>query len=71
MTEKRLARANGMTFKVLALVLLQFQKAFRKKKKKEGREKRAGAQGQGRESSTHIYTSRGGVRKVSVCGELA
>lgn len=70
MTEKRLARANGMTFKVLALVLLQFQKAFRKKKK-EGREKRAGAQGQGRESSTHIHTSRGGVRKVSVCGELA
>lgn len=35
MTEKRLARANDMTFKVLALVLLQFQKAFRKKKKEE------------------------------------
>lgn len=60
-----------MTFKVLALVLLQFQKAFRKKKKRRTRKKSRGTGTGYRESSTHIHTSRGGVRKVSVCGELA
>lgn len=44
-------------------------KSLQKKKKEEKKEQ---GHRDGVESlSTHIHTSRGGVRKVSVCGELA
>lgn len=51
-----------MTFKVLALVLLQFQKAFRKKRRK--REKEQGHRDGVVSSSTNMHPSWGGVRKV-------
>lgn len=62
MTEKkRLARANGMTFKVLALVLLQFQSL---QKKEEEKKKKRGYREGVESSSAHIHPSWGGVRKV-------
>lgn len=69
MTEKRLARANSMTFKVLAVVLLQFQKDFGERKKVvEEEEKRAEAPGRGREFLA-VHPSLLGSREK--CGEFA
>lgn len=68
MTEKRLARANGMTFKVLAVVLLQFQKAFRKK---EGRGKKSRGTGTGERESFNAPPHLPAKREKGVCGQLA